>query len=89
MKTKDTTDRTQRLARRNSLIRMIFHELIIQEKYSYGASYIFLGRFFGLNDRQIRKILLQKDEVALSADDLSKFSVILQRFSEEKRIRDY
>ena len=66
---------------------MIFQELIIREKFSFGSAYIFLGRFFGLNDRQIRKILLQKDEVALSADDLSLFSVILQRFSEEGRFR--
>ncbi len=41
-----------------------------------------LGFFFGLNDRQLRKILLLKPKVALSADDLAKLAVILQRLSE-------
>ena len=77
----DKDDRAKRLAHRNTLIREIFHQLTTAEKMTYTDAYIFLGRFFGINDRQIRKILLQKSKVALSADSLTKLSVILQRIS--------
>ena len=81
MKKYENDDRAQRLAKRNTLIKAIFGELTTHEGYSFGDAYIFLGQFFGINDRQIRKILLQKTKVALSADDLEKFAVILQRLS--------
>ena len=81
MKTKDKDDRAQRLSKRNTLIQSLFHELTTREGYSFGDAYVFLGRIFGINDRQIRKILLQKQKVALSADDLRKLAVILQRIS--------
>ena len=74
-------DRAQRLAQRNSLIQALFFELTNREGYSFSQTYIFLGKFFGINDRQIRKILLQKTKVALSADDLMKLAVLLQRIS--------
>ena len=48
-----------------------------------------LGFFFGLNDRQLRKILLLKPKVALSADDLTKFAVILHRLSNERAIKKH
>ena len=81
MKTEDKDDRAQRLDKRNSLIKALFNELTNHEGYSFGMEYIFLGQVFGINDRQIRKILLQKQKVALSADDLTKLAVILHRIS--------
>ena len=83
MKTTDSTDRAQRLAKRNALIKAIFAELTTHEGYSFMQAYIFLGWIFGINDRQLRKILLQKSKVALSADNLTKLAVILQRISEK------
>jgi len=64
------------------LIQGVFYELTATENYSFSQAYIMLGFFFGLNDRQLRKILLLKPKVALSADDLAKLAVILQRLSE-------
>ena len=78
---KETTDRATRLAYRNALIQGVFYELTAPENYSFSQAYIMLGFFFGLNDRQLRKILLLKPKVALSADDLAKLAVILQRLS--------
>lgn len=83
MHTKDTTDRDRRLAGRNALIQAIFAELTTHDGLSFMQAYVFLGTIFGINDRQIRKILLQKTKVALSADDLTKLVVILQRISSE------
>ena len=73
-----------RLAKRNALISGLFYELTTHEGCSFGQAYIFLGRIFGINDRQIRKILLEKQKVALSADDLTKLAVLLHRISERK-----
>ena len=81
---KETTDRATRLAYRNALIQGVFYELTATENYSFTQAYIMLGFFFGLNDRQLRKILLLKPKVALSADDLAKLTVILQRLSKKK-----
>jgi hypothetical protein len=75
---KDTQDRAMRLAQRNSLIRDVFYELTNHEKYSFSAAYTFLGAIFGLNDRQLRK-------VALSADNLAIFVVILHRILKESQ----
>ena len=86
MKNKDFIDRAQRLDKRNALIKIIFEELTIHEGYSFGHAYIFLGNIFGINDRQIRKILLQKQKVALSADDVTKLAVILHRISRGTRM---
>ena len=79
--TKYMDDRAMRLAKRNTLIQAIFHELTNNEDSSFTDAYVFLGRIFGINDRQIRKILLLKTKVALSADDLTKLAVILHRIS--------
>ena len=81
---KETIDRATRLAYRNALIQGVFYELTVTENYSFSQAYIMLGFFFGLNDRQLRKILLLKPKVALSADDLTKFAVILHRLSNER-----
>lgn len=78
---KETQTRAKRLAQRNTLIQLVFNELTIAEKMNYSEAYVFLGKIFGLNDRQIRKILLQKTKVALSAANLAKLSVILHRIS--------
>lgn len=79
--TKNTDDRAKRLAKRNALISAIFTELTTRQNHSFGQAYIFIGNVFGINDRQIRKILLQKPKVALSADDLAKLLVILHQIS--------
>ena len=79
--TKYMDDRAMRLTKRNTLIQAIFHELTNNEASSFTDAYVFLGRIFGINDRQIRKILLLKTKVALSADDLTKLAVILHRIS--------
>ena len=84
MNKKDTEDRATRLAYRNALISALFFELTNHEGYSFMDAYAFLSQFFGINDRQFRKILLQNVKVALSADDLTKLAVILQRISENK-----
>ena len=78
---KYTEDRAARLARRNALIAALFYELTNAEKLSFMDAYCFLSNIFGINDRQLRKILLQKSKVALSADDLTKLAVLLHRIS--------
>ena len=81
MKTNDTDERALRLAKRNALIKQIFTELTIHDGESFMQAYVFLETIFGIDERQIRKILRQKSKVELSSDDLTKFAVILQRIS--------
>ena len=81
MRVKDTADRAARLAQRNALISVLFYELTNHEGYSFMDAYAFLSEIFGINDRQLRKILLQNVKVALSADKLTKLAVLLQRIS--------
>jgi len=79
--TKNTDERTMRLAKRNALIFAIFYELTTREGYSFMQAYLFLEGIFGLNDCQIRRILRLKSKVVLSTDDLTKLAVILHRLS--------
>ena len=81
MKTKDSAERAQRLAKRNALISIRFFELTIHEGFSFMQAYLFLEEIFGLNDCQFRRILRQKSKVVLSTDKLAKLAVILQRIS--------
>ena len=81
MEKKCQDDRAMRLAKRNALITTLFFELTNHEGFNFTQAYIFLGKIFGINDRQMRKILLQKQKVALSADDLTKLAVLLHRIS--------
>ena len=83
MKTTDSIDRAQRLAKRNALIAALFFELTTHEGYAFMQAYVFLESIFGLNDCQIRRILRHKSKVVLSTDDLSKLAVILQRISDK------
>ena len=82
--TKNTDERTMRLAKRNALISALFYELTAREGCSFMQAYVFLEGIFGLNDCQIRRILRQKSKVVLSTDDLTKLAVILHRLSNKK-----
>ncbi len=44
-------------------------------------AYVFLEEIFGIDERQIRKIIRQNAKVELSSDNLTKLAVILQRIS--------
>ncbi|MBQ2176415.1 MAG: hypothetical protein II453_15580 [Alphaproteobacteria bacterium] len=81
MKTKDKQDEAQRHAQRNYLIKEVRNQLVSSFGYSYTDADIFIGRIWGLGERKIREIAGTKSFSALSADDLSKLAVILQRIS--------
>jgi len=71
--------RAARLEHRNALIREVFYQLTIHENFSFMGAYVFLEKIFGIDERQIRRILRQKSKVELSSANLTKFVVILQR----------
>ena len=75
--------RAARLEHRNALIREVFYQLTNHEHYTFMGAYVFLEKIFGIDERQIRKILRQNSKVELSADDLTKLAVILYRISKE------
>ena len=81
MKTKDKQDEAQRHAQRNYLIKEVRNQLVSSFGYSYTDADIFIGRIWGLGERKIREIAGTKSFSAVSADDLSKLAVILQRIS--------
>lgn len=78
---KDATDRALRLTKRNALISTVFYELTNQEGFGFMQAYVFLEEIFGIDERQIRKIIRQNAKVELSSDNLTKLAVILQRIS--------
>ena len=78
---KDATNRVLRLTKRNALISTIFYELTNQEGFGFMQAYVFLEEIFGIDERQIRKIIRQNAKVELSSDNLTKLAVILQRIS--------
>ena len=78
MKTKDSSARMMRLAQRNALITALFYELTTREGESFMQAYVFLETIFGIDGRQIRKILCQKSKVELSSTNVTKFAVLLQ-----------
>jgi hypothetical protein len=78
---KDATNRALRLTKRNALISTVFYELTNQEGFGFMQAYVFLEEIFGIDERQIRKIIRQNAKVELSSDNLAKLAVILQRIS--------
>ena len=79
--TKDFQEEAWRHAHRNSLIQAMFTELNNDQKLSMSEIYLFLGKIFGLGEKQLSKIfLLPKTQFALSAYDLTLFVVLLQCF---------
>ena len=83
MKTKDKQDEAQRHAQRNYLIKEVRNQLVSYFGYSYTDADIFIGRIWGLGERKIREIAGTKSFSAVSADDLRKLAVLLQRISEQ------
>jgi len=81
---KDATNRALRLTKRNALISTIFYELTNQEGFGFMQAYVFLEEIFGIDERQIRKIIRQNAKVELSSDNLAKLAVILQRISKKE-----
>ena len=82
---KEISCRAQRIDYRNALIKALFLHLTANEKYSFLDAYVFLEKIFGIDERQIRKIVRSPQKVELSSDNLSKFAVILQRLSKGRR----
>jgi hypothetical protein len=80
---KDTIDRALRLDKRNALISAIFYELTNHEGFGFMQAYLFLEDIFGIDERQIRKIVRQNVKVELSSANLTKLAVILQRILKE------
>lgn len=78
--------RAARLEYRNALIREVFYQLTNYEGFGFMDAYVFLEKIFGIDERQIRKILRQNSKVELSSDNLSKLAVILQRISKTTAI---
>ncbi len=81
MKTKDKQDEQQRHARRDAIIRAVFHQLVYVENCSFEHAYIFIGDIWGLGRSKIAQIVKAKDECPLSGYDLTKLAVLLQRIS--------
>ena len=75
-----------RLAQRNALITALFYELTTREGESFMQAYVFLETIFGIDGRQIRKILCQKSKVELSTANVTKFAVLLS--SETARLSE-
>ena len=78
---KDRQDETQRHAQRNYVIKEVRNQLVTNFGYSYTEADIFIGRIWGLGERKIREIAIAESFSAVSADDLTKLAVILQRIS--------
>ncbi len=86
MKTKDKQDEAQRHAKRNYVVKEVRNQLVAEFGYSYTEADIFIGSIWGLGERKIREIVRYKSFSAVSADDLSKLAVILQRISKTTAI---
>lgn len=84
MITKDKQDEAQRHAQRNYVIQQVRKQLVLNDS-SYTEADIFIGRIWGLGERKIREIMHSNEFSAVSADDLLKLAVILQRISKESR----
>ncbi len=78
---KEISCRAQRLDYRNALVEALFLHLTVDEKYSFLDVYVFLEKIFGIDERQIRKIVRSPQKVELSSENLSKFAVILQKIT--------
>ena len=78
---KDKEDEAQRHAQRNYLIKEVRNQLVSNFDYTYTDADIFIGRIWGLGERKIREIAVTKSFSAVSADDLTKLAVLLQRIS--------
>ena len=83
MKTKDKQDEAQRHAQRNYVVKEVRNRLVSYLGYSYTNADIFIGKIWGLGERKIREIVRSESFLAVSADDLSKLAVILQRILKE------
>ena len=81
MITKDKQDEAQRHQQRNYLIKEVRNQLVFHFGYSYTDADIFIGMIWGLGERKIREIAVSKSFSAVSADDIFKLVVILQRIS--------
>lgn len=84
MKTKDTQDEAQRHAQRNYIINEVRNLLVSEFNYSFTDADIFIGKIWGLGERNIREIVRSKSFSAVSADDLAKLAVILHRISKSR-----
>ena len=84
MKTKDKQDEAQRHAQRNYVVKEVRNQLVSYLGYSYTNADIFIGKIWGLGERKIREIIRSESFLAVSADDLSKLALILQRISKER-----
>lgn len=82
MADKDKQDEAQRHAQRNYVIREVRSQLVTRFGYTHTDADIFIGRIWGVGERKIREIIRTKAFSAVSADDLAKLAVILQRLSE-------
>ena len=88
MKTKTNLDEKARHSQRNMFIKFMFHELTNHHGYSNLSAYAVLEMFFGLSIQQIITLLKTPDvEVKVSLTSVFHFSVILQRFSEELKVK--
>ena len=83
--TKNYEDEQKRHAQRDAFISMVFRVMVHEMNKSCEDAYIFIGRIWGLGERQIQKILKRSDESALGADDFAEFVVILQRILKKKQ----
>ena len=81
MRNYDRQDEAQRHARRDAIIRAVFHQLVYVENYSFERAYIFIGDIWGLGRSKIAQIVRSKDECPLSGYDFAKLAVILHRIS--------
>jgi len=84
---KDKQDEAQRHAQRNYVVQEVRNQFVSTFGDSYTNADIFIGKIWGLGERKIREIVKSESFSAVSADDLTKLAVILQRIlKREERV---
>ena len=81
---KDKQDEAQRHAQRNYVIKEVRNQLVTHQGCSFTEADILIGRIWGVGDRKIREIVSAEPFSAVSAADLAKLIVSLQRI-----LKDY
>ena len=82
---KDKQDEAQRHTQRNFVVKEVRNQFVSIFGESYTNADIFIGKIWGLGDRKIREIVRSASFSAVSADDLMKLAVILQRILEKRK----
>ena len=84
---KDKQDEAQRHAQRNYVIKEVRNQLVTYQGYSFTDADVLIGRIWGLGERKIREIVRSESFSAVSADDLTKLAVSLDKIYRNKTFK--